>query len=181
MTLKGDAKFKGELICGLKKDIRNLVNFHASSRKSENLQFDWILLKHIKHIKFQMKKYRRVSLVTMKSDAKFEGKLTLGFKNDRKNLVNTNVSSGCLKICTLIGYFCRKQVIFELKKIQRDCVVKNDLWFQKRHQSFGKFSHKQLKVMLDKSSVYNVLAEGMYFLAKCSPSNFNFQDFLLRA
>ena len=44
MTLKGDANFKGKLICGLKKNIRNLVNFHANSRKSENLQFDLILL-----------------------------------------------------------------------------------------------------------------------------------------
>ena len=40
MTLKVDAKFKGKLICGLKKDIKNLLNFHANSQKSENLQFD---------------------------------------------------------------------------------------------------------------------------------------------
>ena len=44
MTLKGDAKFKGKLTRGLKNDIKNLVNFHASSRKSENLHFDEILL-----------------------------------------------------------------------------------------------------------------------------------------
>ena len=44
MTLKSDAKFKGKLTCGLKNDIKNLLNFHASSRKSENLHFDWILL-----------------------------------------------------------------------------------------------------------------------------------------
>ena len=44
MTLKGDAKFKGKLTCGLKNDIRNLVNVHASSRKSENVYFDRILL-----------------------------------------------------------------------------------------------------------------------------------------
>ena len=44
MTLKGDAKFKGKLTCGLKNDIRNLVNVHASSRKSENMYFDRILL-----------------------------------------------------------------------------------------------------------------------------------------
>ena len=44
MTLKGDAKFKGKLICGLKKDVRNLVNFYASGQKSENLHFDRILL-----------------------------------------------------------------------------------------------------------------------------------------
>ena len=44
MTLKDDAKFKGKLICGLKNDIRNLVNFHASSQKSGNLNFDGLLL-----------------------------------------------------------------------------------------------------------------------------------------
>ena len=44
MTLKGDAKFKRKLTCGLKNDIRNLVNFQANSRKSENLHFDWMIL-----------------------------------------------------------------------------------------------------------------------------------------
>ena len=44
MTLKGNAKFKGKPTCGLKNDIRNLVNFRASRQKSENLHFDWILL-----------------------------------------------------------------------------------------------------------------------------------------
>ena len=44
MTLKGDAKFKGKLTRDLKNDIRNLVNFCRSSRKSENLYFDRILL-----------------------------------------------------------------------------------------------------------------------------------------
>ena len=32
--------------------------------------------------------------MTLKSDAKFEEKLTLGSKNDMKNLVNFNVNSG---------------------------------------------------------------------------------------
>ena len=44
MTLKGDTKFKGKLTCGLKKDIRNLVNFYANNRKSGNLHFDGLLL-----------------------------------------------------------------------------------------------------------------------------------------
>ena len=44
MTLKGDKKLKEKLIRGLKIDIRNLVNFRASSRKSENLHFDRLLL-----------------------------------------------------------------------------------------------------------------------------------------
>ena len=44
MTLKGDANFKRKLTLGLKNEIRNLVNFYASSRKSENSHFDRLLL-----------------------------------------------------------------------------------------------------------------------------------------
>ena len=44
MTLKDDAIFKEKLTGGLKNDIRNLVNFHASSRKSQNLHFNRLLL-----------------------------------------------------------------------------------------------------------------------------------------
>ena len=44
MTLNGNAKFKGKPTCGLKNDMRNLANFHASRQKSENLHFDWIVL-----------------------------------------------------------------------------------------------------------------------------------------
>ena len=44
MTLKGDAKFKVKLTRSLKNEIRNLVNFYASSRKSKNLHFDGFLL-----------------------------------------------------------------------------------------------------------------------------------------
>ena len=44
MTLKGDAKFKRKVIRGLKNDVNNLVKFHASSQKSENLHFDELLL-----------------------------------------------------------------------------------------------------------------------------------------
>ena len=44
MTLKSDAIFKEKLTGGLKNHIRNLVNFHASSHKSENLHFDGLVL-----------------------------------------------------------------------------------------------------------------------------------------
>ena len=37
MTLKSYATFKEKLTSGLKNGIRNLVNFHASSCKSENV------------------------------------------------------------------------------------------------------------------------------------------------
>ena len=44
MTLKSDVKFEEKLTLGSKNDMRNLVNFNASSGKSENLHFDVVLL-----------------------------------------------------------------------------------------------------------------------------------------
>ena len=40
MKLTGDAIFKEKLTPGLENDISNLVDFHASSRKSENVHFN---------------------------------------------------------------------------------------------------------------------------------------------
>ena len=53
MKLKGDAKFKGKLTRGLKNDIRNLVNFHVSCRKSENLHLDGLVLDEVLDEKVQ--------------------------------------------------------------------------------------------------------------------------------
>ena len=44
MTLKNDAKFEQKLTFGSKNDMRNLVNFNASSGKSENLHLNGLLL-----------------------------------------------------------------------------------------------------------------------------------------
>ena len=45
MTLKSDAKFEEKLTLGSKNDIGNLMNFHVSSGKSENVNFCPKLLK----------------------------------------------------------------------------------------------------------------------------------------
>ena len=44
MTLKSDAKSEEKLTLGSKDDMRNLVNFNASSGKSENLHFVGLFL-----------------------------------------------------------------------------------------------------------------------------------------
>ena len=44
MIMKCDAKFEEKLTLGSKNDMRNLVNFNASSYKIENLNFDMLLL-----------------------------------------------------------------------------------------------------------------------------------------
>ena len=54
--------------------------------------------------------------------------------------------------------------------------MKNDLWFQKGFKEFGE---QVVESKFNKSSLYNVLAEGMCFLDKSSPSNFKFLDFPL--
>ena len=44
MTLMSDAKFEEKLALGSKNDMTNLVNFNMSSGKSENLDFNVLLL-----------------------------------------------------------------------------------------------------------------------------------------
>ena len=52
----------------------------------------------------------------MKSYAKFEEKLTLGFKNEMKTLVNFHPTTRKSKNFTSMGYFCPTYMRFELKK-----------------------------------------------------------------
>ena len=79
-----------------------------------------------------MKKYRR--LMTLKSDARFEEKLTLGSINDIRNWWILMQAVASLKICTLMCYFGRKYIMFEeWSKIWRG----TDLCFEKWHEEFG--------------------------------------------
>ena len=50
MTLKSDTKFEEKLTCGLENDMRNLENVHLTTRKSQNLNFDGILLSKGKNV-----------------------------------------------------------------------------------------------------------------------------------
>ena len=54
MTLKSDTKFGEESTC-FKIDMRNLANFHQSTRKCQNWDFDGNLMKI-----YELKIYRRV-------------------------------------------------------------------------------------------------------------------------
>ena len=48
MRVESDAKFEEKLALGFKNDMMNLVNFNASSGKSENLHFEVLLLSIVK-------------------------------------------------------------------------------------------------------------------------------------
>ena len=47
MTLNNDTKFKDEPTCRCKNDMKNSVNFHANTGKSQNLHFDGLLMSKV--------------------------------------------------------------------------------------------------------------------------------------
>ena len=49
MTLESDAKFE-ENYCGLENRMKNLANFHQSTWKSQNWDFDWIHLSKVENV-----------------------------------------------------------------------------------------------------------------------------------
>ena len=51
MTLESDAKFDKQLTRSLKNDMRNLANFHQSTRKCQNWDFDGILLSKLENVR----------------------------------------------------------------------------------------------------------------------------------
>ena len=115
MTLKSDAKFEEKLTLGSKNDMRNLVNFNVTSGKSESLHFD-VLLFSIAH-KVPAKKVQKnylswhwKKIQTLKKNWLFIWKMTWGIWWTLTWAVES------LKICTLMDYFCRKYVMFELKR-----------------------------------------------------------------
>ena len=50
MAMKSDAKFEEKLTCGLENDMRNLVNFYQSTGKSQNWDFDGILISKVENV-----------------------------------------------------------------------------------------------------------------------------------
>ena len=68
MTLKGVAKFKQKLTCGLDTFVQSIQIFRWKSTEE-------------------------LCLKKLRSDVKFEEKLTLGSRNDMRNLVNFNARS----------------------------------------------------------------------------------------
>ena len=106
MTLKCVANFNGKLACGLKNSIGfGLIFMQAWNKKSENVHFDQILLsKEYKDLDEKVQKsYVSWHWKVMQSLKK---KLTLGSKNDTRNLVDFMQSVASPKICTLMCYYC---------------------------------------------------------------------------
>ena len=70
MTLKRDQKFKGELTCSFKHDMKLFLNFHPTNQDSENFtSIDWFCSKYLR---FELKNTEELSFMRPNSDAKFE-------------------------------------------------------------------------------------------------------------
>ena len=63
MTLKSDGKFNEKLTCGFKYDMRKLVNFHPTTRKSEN--FFSMGSFYPKYIRFELKNTEDLSSMNL--------------------------------------------------------------------------------------------------------------------
>ena len=116
MTMKSDVRFEEKLALDSKSDMRNLVNFDGRSGKSENVHFDVVLLFLIAYIVSASKvpksclSWQWKKIQTLIKNPLFVWKTTWGVSWTSTRALKR------LKICMLITYFCRKYVMFELKK-----------------------------------------------------------------
>ena len=151
MTQNGDEKFEEELTCGFENDIRNLANFHQSTLKCQNWDFDWILLSKVENS--WAKNLRRIYVYWHWRMIKSLKKNWFWHKEFNKFWPE---HSKVLQICTLMGSLWPKYAMFDLKKyrvvivpeIEEWCKTwrKTDLRFRKWNEKFGEVLTEHLKV-----------------------------------
>ena len=92
MILESDAKFEEKLTCGLWNNMRNLANFHQSTSKSQNWDFNGVFF--VQSWKYMsLKLTRELFVMTIKNDTKTEEELTCEFKINMRNLTNFDPST----------------------------------------------------------------------------------------
>ena len=110
--------------------------------------------------------------MTLNNDAKFEEKLTSRFKTDIRNLANFHQSTfKSLTMVTLMGSFCLKEKIYELKICRGVMCHDDEEWYkiwteadvsiQNWHEVFDEFWPEHLKILL-----MQILKENWLTLSK---------------
>ena len=121
MTLKSDAKFKEKLTCSFKYHIKNLVNFHPNTQKSENFTSIWAPFVESISV-WDKKKYRGVIFRDTEQWYKIWINLDLVVSKLAWWILWTfNKALKNLKICNLMGSFCPKRNA-SARKFQRNYV-----------------------------------------------------------
>ena len=115
MELNIDGKFEGKMTFAFKNTMRNLGNFHQSTWKSQNLDFDGILLSKVENVWA----YNLQGLIYYDSEkrCKIGRGIDLSFQDwDEDSLEFWPEHSKISKICILMGCLWSKYIMFELKK-----------------------------------------------------------------
>ena len=113
MILKSDAKFEEKLACCLQK-WQEYGKFSPKHLKVSKLGLWWDPSIQSRK-KISLKFTEKLSVMTMKNDAKFEEKLACHFKIDTRNLTNFGTST-LTEIFPLMCSFWAKCTFFEPKK-----------------------------------------------------------------
>ena len=148
MTMKNDAKFEKDLTCHFKIDMMDLTSFEPSTWKSQNFQFNVLLLSKV-YI-FQAKKVQRSYL----------SRNWRGIRNSERNrLVVSKLAWGIWQMLTWVleslkdfhfnGLLWARYILFELKMYRGVIFHDTDKWWKiwrkidlllgKWHEEFGKF------------------------------------------
>ena len=78
MAIKNDSKFEKESTCQFKIDVSISTNFNPSTRKSKKYALYELLLTTVYNV-WVKQSTEKLCLMAVKTDAKFEGKLTCAF------------------------------------------------------------------------------------------------------
>ena len=113
MALNIDAAIEGKLTCAFKDDLRNLANFDQNTWKCQNWYFHGILLFKVEM--HELKIYSGVISNDTDEWSKLWRGIDLSFRNWQVEFWPEH--SKIPKICTLMGFFWTKHIIFDLKKV----------------------------------------------------------------
>ena len=154
MTLESDVKFEGKLTFAFKNDMRNLRNFHQSTWKSQNWDFDGILLSKVENVWAENLQGSYVSwqwrmMQKLKRNWLVSSKLTWGI---------WQILTRALKNLKNLHCLWPKYIMFELKTCKGVMSDGTEYWFkiwrktnfcfQKWAEESGKFEPEYLIVKI---------------------------------
>ena len=117
MALRSDATFKEKLTCAFKYDMKDLVNFHPTTQKSENFTLMGYFCP--KYMRFELKKYRGVIFHDIEQWCKIWINPDLVVSKMAWGIGWTFIRAlKSLKNCTLMGSFCQKHIMFQLENFR---------------------------------------------------------------
>ena len=151
MTLKSNAKVEEKLTLGSKNGMRNLVNFDASNGKSENLQFDVLLLSEVYYVwakrvhrSHNNEEWCKIWRGTDLYFEKWHEEFCEFWPNSRKT---QNLKFSGLILTKVYNVWAKKYrgVMHHYTEDRCKLWWKNDLWFHKWHEEFGEFHRRTQK------------------------------------